>query len=194
MMDADRGWWLQAVRREVRMEELCQLVRLAYSAERAAAFAYRGHARSLHGQPASREVARIEAEEWQHREHLARIMARLGITASPWLELKFALIGRVISASCLVLGRFMPMYFAGRLESGNVNEYLRMADLALGTAINDERGCILEMALVEKRHETFFLAEISGHPALPCFERWFRWGAGRSFNDLAADGAVVAAR
>lgn len=176
------------------MDALCRLVRLAYSAERAAAFAYRGHARSLRGQPASREVARIEAEEWQHREHLLRIMTRLGVAASPWLELKFALIGRVISASCLPLGRFMPMYFAGRLESGNVNEYLHMAELAEGTVIADERGCILEMALVEKRHETYFLAEVSGHAALPWFQRLFRWGAGRSFNRLAADAAAVAAR
>jgi hypothetical protein len=175
------------------MDALCQLVRLAYSAERAAAFAYHGHARSLRAQPAGSEVARIAAEEWQHREHLLRIMRRLGIAASPWLELKFAFIGRCISASCLVLGRFMPMYFAGRLESGNVNEYLRMAELALGTVIADERDCILEMAWVEKRHETFFLAEVAGHPALPWFQLLFRWGAGRSFNDLAADAAAAAA-
>jgi hypothetical protein len=176
------------------MDALCQLVRLAYSAERAAAFAYHGHARSLRAAPAQHEVACIEAEEWQHREHLMRIMQRLGIVASPWLELKYALIGQVISGSCMVLGRFMPMYFAGRLESGNVNEYLHMAELALGTVIADERDCILEMALVEKRHETFFLSAVIGHPALPWFQRLFRWGAGRSFNDLAADAAVAVAR
>jgi hypothetical protein len=176
------------------MDALCQLVRLAYSAERAAAFAYHGHARSLRAQPASHEVARIEAEEWQHRVHLVRIMGRLGIVASPWLEVKYALIGHVIAASCMLLGRFMPMYFAGRLESGNVNEYLRMAELAQGTAIADECDCILEMALVEKRHEDFFLAEVMSHPALPWFQRLFRWGAGRSFNALPADAAVVAAR
>jgi hypothetical protein len=176
------------------MDALCQLVRLAYSAERAAAFAYHGHARSLRGQPASCEVARIEAEEWQHRKHLMRIMQRLGLAASPWLELKYAFIGHIISASCLPLGRFMPMYFAGRLESGNVNEYLRMAELVLGTVIADERDCILEMAQVEKRHESFFLAEVIGHPALPWFQRLFRWGAGRSFNALPADAAAVAER
>jgi hypothetical protein len=175
------------------MDELRQLVRLAYSAERAAAFAYHGHARSLRGQPASNEVARIEAEEWQHREHLLRMMQRLGIAASPWLELKYAIIGQVISASCTPLGRFMPMYFAGRLESGNVNEYLRMAELALGTVIADERDCILELALVEKRHEDFFLAEVVGHPALPWFQRLFRWGVGSSFNALPATDALPAA-
>ncbi len=176
------------------MDALCQLVRLAYSAERAAAFAYHGHARSLGAQPASGEVARIEAEEWQHREHLVRIMRRLALAASPWLELKYALIGRCISASCLVLGRFMPMYFAGRLESGNVNEYLRMAELALGTAIADERACILEMAQVEKRHETYFLAAVISHPALPWFQLLFRWGTGRSFNALPAEAVMAGAR
>jgi hypothetical protein len=175
------------------MDALCQLVRLAYSAERAAAFAYRGHARSLGAQPAASAVARIEDEEWEHREHLVRIMRRLGIAASPWLELKYALIGRLIAASCVPLGRFMPMYFAGRLESGNVNEYLHMAELAIGTAIADERTCILAMAQVEKRHETYFLSEVIAHPALPWFQRLFRWGAGRSFNELVDEGAVVAA-
>jgi len=175
------------------MDELRQLVRLAYSAERAAAFAYHGHARSLGGQPAGREVARIAAEEWQHRAHLVRIMQRLGLAASPVLELKYAVIGHLIAAACAPLGRFMPMYFAGRLESGNVNEYLRMAELARGSLIDDERGCILEMALVEKRHEDFFLAEVVGHPALPWFQRLFRWGAGRSFNDLPAAAAVAVA-
>ena len=39
---------------------------------------------------------------------------------------EISLIGKVISLSCHFLGRFMPYFFAGRLESGNVCEYIIM--------------------------------------------------------------------
>jgi hypothetical protein len=78
----------------------------------------------------------------------------------------------------------MPMYFAGRLESGNVNEYLRMEELVVGTAIADEQGCIHQMALVEKQHEEYFLEQVRVHPALPLFQALFGWGLGRSRNPV----------
>ena len=165
--------------------DLPALLRLAYSAERAAAYAYQGHAASLRDPVERGHVAAIEAEEWLHREHAARMMRRLGITPSRWLELKYASIGRLIGASCHVIGHFMPMYFAGRLESGNVNEYLRLLELVRSTPLADESACILEMARVEKAHEVWFLERIAGHRLLPWFTRVFAWGEGRSFNGLA---------
>ena len=162
--------------------DLPGLLRLAYSAERAAAYAYRGHASSVRDAAERARIAVIEAEEWQHREHAARMMRRLAVRPSRYLELKYAVIGRVIGWSCHLIGHFMPMYFAGRLESGNVNEYLRLIELVRGTALADEHACILEMARVEKEHEMWFLERVSGHPWLPRFTRFFGWGAGRSFN------------
>lgn len=168
--------------------DLPGLLRLAYSAERAAAYAYRGHAASLRDPLLRARIAAIEAEEWAHRAHAARMLRRLEAAPSSWLEVKYAVIGTLIGWSCHVIGRFMPMYFAGRLESGNVNEYLRLAELVRGTVLADETACILHMARVEREHEEFFLARCSGHRLLPAFTRLFGWGEGRSFNPLAAPG------
>lgn len=79
----------------------------------------------------------------------------------------------------------MPMYFAGRLESGNVNEYLKMADIAKGTVLEVEIPCILEMARVEKEHEQYFLNQIQEHWMLPIFHWVFGWGPGSSYNTIS---------
>jgi demethoxyubiquinone hydroxylase (CLK1/Coq7/Cat5 family) len=169
------------------MRAFIRLARLAYSAERAAAFAYRGHAASVRDPQEKADLRRIEDEEWLHRENLARILAKLGERPSPWLEAKYWCIGKAIGLSCHVIGRFMPMYFAGRLESGNVMEYVHMEILARGHGMEEEIGCIREMARVEKSHEDFFLGKAQGHGAMGVFEKVFGWGRGRSFNALAPE-------
>ncbi len=166
---------------------LDDLLRLAYSAERAAAYAYQGHAASLRDAGEQARIRSIEEEEWDHRAHLARMHARRGLVPARYLECKYACIGRTISLSCHVIGHFMPMDFAGRLESGDVNEYLAMADLVLGTDLADERDCILAMARVEKEHERYFLSRIAVHRWLAFFPRVFAWGPQRSFNALPWD-------
>ena len=164
--------------------KLKNLVRLAYSAERAACYAYQGHAASVRDSAISLEIRRIEKEEWDHREYLSEFMESLEIKKSKWLEFKYKVIGKIIGYSCFVIGKFMPNYFAGRLESGNVNEYIEMARLAKGSVIEGRIGCIMEMALVEKRHEMYFLDKVSSHPMRPLFQYFFKWGIGKTFNPL----------
>lgn len=171
--------------------ELRQFLQLAYSAERAAAFAYVGHAGSVKSPDIKREIKQIEDEEWRHRELLLGMMNRLGVRPSPFLEAKYYLIGKFISLSCYFLGYFLPMYFAGRLESGNVNEYVRLLELIENTPLADERDCVLEMALVEKNHELYFLSKVTDHPLLGPFMKVFKWGPGRSFNDFENKWTVV---
>jgi demethoxyubiquinone hydroxylase (CLK1/Coq7/Cat5 family) len=173
---------------------LQKLARLAYSAERAAAFAYQGHARSVRDPVEKSELAQIEAEEWLHRENLARIMARIGILPSRFLEIKYAVIGKGIGFSCRFIGWFMPMYFAGRLESGNVIEYVHMEILALEYGLEDEVDCIREMARVEKTHEMYFLEKAKTRRVIGLFEFLFRWGPGRSFNDLPPEPFILRSR
>ena len=105
---------------------LVRLLRLAYSAEKAAAFAYIGHAGSVKDPDAKVAIKQIEMDEWQHRETVLSIMRQHTIPPSRYYELKYHIIGRIISASCYIIGWFMPYYFAGRLESGNVCEYFIM--------------------------------------------------------------------
>ena len=165
---------------------LVRLLQLAYSAERAAAFAYQGHAGSVSESNVVASLKQIEADEWYHRDCVLTIMNDLDVSPSRWFELKYFVIGKLISTSCYVIGWFMPMYFAGRLESGNVNEYIELKQLlhAHGTTMYDT--VVDEMAKVEKDHEVFFSEQITGHWMLPLFRPFFRWGPDHSFNDLLA--------
>jgi len=167
------------------MGAFLDLTRLAYSAERAAAYAYRGHAASVRDAFEKADLLRIEREEWLHREQVGRILGKLGARPSRWLEIKYACIGKAIGLSCHMIGWFMPMYFAGRLESGNVMEYVEMEILARGHGMEDELEYIREMARVKKTHEVFFLEKAQGHWAMGLFEKPFGWGRERSYNALS---------
>lgn len=161
-----------------------KLLQKAYSAERAAAFAYIGHAASLKNPEAKTAVKQIEDDEWQHRENILRLMERYGVPVSRWYEVRFWIIGKIISASCHVIGRFMPFFFAGKLESGNVCEYFVMMRHFHSLGIREHDAMLYEMGMKEKEHEVYFLDQIRKDRLLPLFERLFSWGAKKSANDV----------
>ncbi|MEZ6130432.1 MAG: ferritin-like domain-containing protein [Planctomycetaceae bacterium] len=163
---------------------LVDLLRTAYSAEKAAAFAYIGHARSVREHQQKSAIRQIEADEWDHRRQVLNIMQTYGVPISRWYEIKFHVIGRFISACCHVIGWFMPFYFAGRLESGNVCEYFRMMQYFEELGITDHHAVLYEMGIKEKEHEEYFRAGVRNHRLLPLFERLFGWGDQQSFNDV----------
>lgn len=163
---------------------LATLLQRAYSGEKAAAFAYIGHARSLRDPAAKAAVRQIELDEWKHRENVLALMRRYEVPVSRWLEVKLHIIGRVISASCHVIGRFMPFFFAGKLESGNVCEYFVMMRHFHTLGIHDHDAMLYEMGMKEKEHEVYFLEQIRQSRLLPLFERLFSWGAVSSTNDV----------
>ena len=136
--------------------KLVSSLRLAYSAERAAAFAYIGHAGSLRNPAEIEPVQQIEQDEWDHRRHVLAIMNEYGIAPSKWLELKFYIIGKVIGFSCYLIGRFMPYFFAGKLESGNVCEYFIMLQHFHSLGITHHDELLYEMGMKEKEHEVYF--------------------------------------
>ena len=102
--------------------QLVDLIQMAYSAGKAAAFAYIGHAASVKNIEEKAAIKQIEIDEWNHRAEVMLLMKEYDIPVSKWYEFKFHIIGKIISGSCFVIGWFMPFYFAGRLESGNVCE------------------------------------------------------------------------
>jgi len=164
---------------------LVDMLQRAYSGERAAALAYIGHAGSLRRREAeSAAVRQIEEDEWEHRRQVQWLMERYEIAPSPWYELKFYLIGKVVGLSCYVIGRFMPYFFAGKLESGNVCEYFVMMHRFHELGITDHDEVLHEMGVKEKEHEVFFQKMIEKEPWLPLFERVFRWGPETTANDL----------
>jgi hypothetical protein len=163
---------------------LVDSLRKAYSAEKAAAFAYIGHAASLRDPAEIAAVRQIEQDEWNHRRHVGEIMARHGIPVSRFYELQYHLIGKFIGLSCHVIGRFMPYFFAGKLESGNVCEYFVMIRHFQALGIKEHDAILHEMGLKEKEHEVYFLNMIRGAAWLPWFERVFSWGAKSTVNDV----------
>ena len=163
---------------------LVDLLKRAYSAEKAAAFAYQGHAASVKDPEQKKAIRQVEIDEWNHRKEVLELMKLYDVPVSRWYEFRFGVIGKTISAACFVIGWFMPFYFAGKLESGNVCEYFRMMHYFHELGIKEHDEVLYEMGIKEKEHEVYFLAMIKNHKLLPYFEKWFGWGKGESFNDV----------
>lgn len=167
--------------------ELVDLLKMAYSAEKAAAFAYIGHAGSVKDPEAKKAIRQIEVDEWNHRKEVLDIMNEYDIPVSKYYEFRFHVVGKIISGSCYVIGWFMPYYFAGRLESGNVCEYFRMKQFFNSLGITKHDAILYEMGIKEKEHEVYFLEQIKNSRLLPFFEKFFAWGGHKSYNNIDLD-------
>lgn len=84
-------------------------------------------------------------------------------------------IGKTLGNACFVAGWFFPMYFAGRLESGNVQEYVDAANFAQELEMSECFNDMMEMSRVELEHEIFFREVVAQHKLLPVAKRFFKW-------------------
>lgn len=157
-------------------QNLIRILQNAYSGEVAAAYAYRGHWKSLKDSPEKIHIKKIEDEEWRHRDNVGRWLTELGAGPRKLREKVFWTIGRTLGLSCYVSGWFMPMYFAGRLESQNVKEYEEAAHYARELGMDKCALDMMEMSAVEAEHEVFFRKVVSGHDLLPVMKKVFKWG------------------
>lgn len=144
-------------------EKLIRLLQLAYSAERAAAYAYRGHWHSVVDMQERARIRQIEDEEWHHRELVGGMLEKLGAQPNPQREVRALLIGRALAFLCHVMGWFAPMYGAGRLESRNIREYETAARYARDCGREEFIECLLTMAEVEWEHEYYFRSRVLLH-------------------------------
>ena len=157
-------------------QSLIRILQNAYSGELAAAYAYRGHWKSLKKSSIEREkIKQIEAEEWTHRKAVGKWLKELNAEPRKIKEAVFWTIGRTLGNACFLSGWFFPMYFAGRLESGNVKEYEDAAAFAKELEMPQCFDELMEMARVEQEHEDFFRAVIAKHRLLPITRKFFRW-------------------
>lgn len=158
-------------------QNLIRILQNAHAGELAAAFAYRGHWRSLRRTAAAERegIKKIEREEWEHRAGVARWLEVLDANPRPAREKVFWMIGKFIGAACFVSGWFFPMYFAGRLENSNVQEYVAAAEFARELGMRKCSEEMLEMSLTEREHEIFFSQIIAAHRLLPITKTFFRW-------------------
>ena len=113
-----------------RFASLIGILQLAYSGELAAAYAYRGHWKSVSYPGERRRIEEIENEEWHHRRLVGEMLQSLDAEPERLREIRAAMIGRVLGFLCHVTGWLAPMYGAGRLESRNIREYETAARFA----------------------------------------------------------------
>jgi len=156
--------------------ELVRILRAAYSGEMAAAFAYRAHWKSLANLSEKEMVYQIEDEEWAHRREVLRMLVALGARPRRIREIVMWLTGRTIGLACYVTGWFLPMYFAGLLERGNVKEYEAASACAGRLGLKSFEDELRRMAVTERSHELFFMSAISGHRLNALMRAVFRWG------------------
>jgi hypothetical protein len=164
--------------------KLVRLLQKAYSAEQAAAFAYIGHSKASKLEDEKIAITQIEKDEWEHRKEVLTIMEKYEIPISSFYEIQFYIIGKIISASCFVIGWFMPHFFAGKLESGNVCEYFIMMHYFHSLGIDEHDEVLYDMGIKEKEHEIYFLEQVKNSKLLPFFEKMFGWGTKTSLNDV----------
>ncbi len=145
------------------LKNLIELLRLAYSAELAAAYAYRGHWHSVADQAERDRILQIENEEWHHRRLVGEMLGKLGTHPSRTREWRAAIVGRVLGSLCHFTGWLAPMYGAGRLESRNIREYETAARYARAAGHDEFVDCLLTMAEVEWEHEEYFHSRILLH-------------------------------
>jgi rubrerythrin len=154
------------------LSNLISILQLAYSGERAAAYAYRGHWHSVRNPDERTRIEAIEKEEWHHRNLVGEMLLSLGARPDRLRELRAAIIGRVLQALCHVSGWLAPMYGAGKLESRNIREYEAAARFAAGAGHIEFVDCLLMMAEVEWEHEQYFRSKVLSHPARRLLPIW----------------------
>jgi rubrerythrin len=143
--------------------KLIKILQLAYSGERAAAYAYRGHWKSVTDLEEKQRIRQIEDEEWHHRQLVGEMLAKLGAQPNRWRELRSTIIGRTLGLLCHLSGWLIPMYGAGKLESRNIVEYETAARYARGCGREELIDCLLTMAEVEWEHEYYFRHKVLQH-------------------------------
>jgi rubrerythrin len=155
------------MKQPIPQDESCQsliaLLQLAYSAERAAAYAYRGHWHSVVDMDERARIRQIENEEWHHRELVGGMLESLGARPSRQRETRSLLLGRVLGFLCHLMGWLAPMYGAGKLESRNIREYETAARYARDCGHEEFIDCLLTMAEVEWEHEYYFRSRVLLH-------------------------------
>lgn len=161
---------------QIARQNLIRILQNAHAGELAAAYAYRGHWKSVKDSQQKEQIKEIEAEEWQHRKCVFEWLKKLDAEPRKLRESVFWTIGRTLGLTCYLSGWFLPMYFAGRLESQNVQEYVDAANFAKELGLIECEKDMLEMSATEQKHEDFFKEIVRNHFLLRPTKFFFRWG------------------
>jgi rubrerythrin len=145
-------------------KKLIELLQMAYSGEKSAAYAFQGHADSVRSLDEKARIREIEADEWHHRDEVGKILAEMNAAPSPMREVFQVMIGRVLQVLCPLGGWYLPMYAAWKLELNNIEEYSKAAHYAEQLALTDVIERLKHMSDVEKSHADYFGTVVQSHP------------------------------
>ncbi|HTC21450.1 MAG TPA: ferritin-like domain-containing protein [bacterium] len=162
--------------RELDRKKLVRILQYAHAGELGAARAYHGHWQAVTAPDEVEGIRRIEKEEWVHRAAVRRMLTVLGAEPLLPLEILIGTVGATLGALCPLSGWFFPMYFAGRLEFGNVDQYEDAAFHAERLGLKEMARELHAMTKTEREHELFFMNRVEGHPLLPFVQFVFNWG------------------
>ena len=154
---------MESTGRQTDTSRLVTILQLAYSGELAAAYAYRGHWKSLSDPGERARVREIEEEELHHRRLVGEMLKSLAAAPDKRRELRATVVGRTLGFLCHLSGWLAPMYGAGRLESKNIVEYETAARYARDCGRAEFVDCLLTMSEVEWEHEAFFRSCVLRH-------------------------------
>lgn len=172
--------------------QLIHILQMAYSGEKAAAFAYAGHWRSVRNSEERIEIYKIEQDEWEHRAISGSMLTELGAAPQAWREILMSTIGSAVFFACFMSGWYFPMYFAGLLENSNTDEYKAAAFHAAELGLTEYAVELSKLSNIELLHEQYFLSKVSGHPLTQALAVVFQWGTEPSLPAIGA--ALEAAR
>lgn len=156
-------------------QKLIKILQNAHAGELAAAYAYRGHWKSVRNSEEKTNIKKIEQEEWEHRECVLKWLHELNAEPNKLREKIFWTIGRSLGVLCYVSGWFFPMYFAGRLESQNTQEYKDAAEFAKELEMPECVEEMMYMSAKELEHEEYFRQVVAKHKFLPIMKTIFKW-------------------
>lgn len=154
---------------------MIRILQNAHAGELAAAYAYRGHWKSVNNEEQRARIKKIEEEEWDHRQRVKAWLETLDASPRVFRERVFWTIGKSLGLFCSISGWFFPMYFAGRLESQNTREYKDAAAFAQHLKLEECESDLLEMSEKELDHEEYFRSVIADHWLLVPAKIIFRW-------------------
>lgn len=155
-------------------KQFVRLLQDAHAGELAAAYAYTGHGYSFFVRDSAekKEILEIRDEELHHRQRLKEMLIELGEKPRLSRELLMSCIGLTIGFLCLFGGWFIPMYGAGKLESGNIFEYEVAARLAVQADCERWVSELLEFGEIEWDHELYFRGKAQTHFMYKIFPKW----------------------
>lgn len=147
---------LEELKKDPAYSKLVSLLKAAYSGERAAAYAYQGHAESVKDPAVRAKISEIEKQEWEHRRDIGLMLNVLQAAPTAWREEILAVIGKTLSSLCERSPHSLTTFFAKKLEIANVKDYREASILADRLGLEEMARRLIEMADTEQEHVNYF--------------------------------------